>query len=165
MKGFSFFFKKLGLSNALAAVLTLLGLLQMAAISTGMEDLADFMDSLALSPKPDPMSAASGFENYAHEYLIELIGPDGQILKIPIDESFVEKMGGPHRYSVVYLIGISWAPRFESKLPKTLLENTFCKKSKLSERLGIFTNPREVRIRLDGKKGIDSHFEYRVKCS
>lgn len=134
----------------LLAVFLCLSFLQMGAHLLGFEGLALFADALHFSPKPDPLAGSQGFEHFEQSIEVKLEHPDG-VSTLKLDRKWVLALGGPHRYSVVYLIGLSYAPEHEYGVTNALVQTLFCGEVS-ARRFGVRSPVRRVTLRLVGIK-------------
>jgi hypothetical protein len=122
--------------------------LHIIAATIGHSELALFADSLGFSPRPDPLTGNDYFEHFEQKIKVELKFPTSTKL-IDIDRNFVNQLGGPHRYSVVYLIGLSYAPVHEHSINIAIVQSLFCRKETLN-RFNVSDLPMEITLKFEG---------------
>lgn len=157
-----------------AALLLILGLLQMAGDLAGVPALKSLGAVTMASPAPKVFSAVRGFETYSSNFEIAWMEADGKERRMQIDAERYASLAGPYRRRNVFGAALSYAPVLASD-PKTapmlqaVLQYALCDEALLLKELGvdrraIVGNPRVVLYPAPGTNSENLPTSFEAPC-
>jgi hypothetical protein len=108
--------------NAAAAMLVVVGFLQMAGYVTGSRALQGVGAASVIAPLPKVFSDVDGLETFASEFTLSYRRADGARDSVRITPGIYGRLGGPYNRRNVYGAALSYAPR----LPEPLWVAVYC---------------------------------------
>jgi hypothetical protein len=108
--------------NAAAALVLVVGFLQMVGYVTGSRTLRGVGAASVISPLPKVFGDVEGLETFASEFTLTYRRADGARDSVRITPEIYGRLGGPYNRRNVYGAALSYAPR----LPEPLWTAVYC---------------------------------------
>ncbi len=145
--------------RAAAALLLVVGLLQVAGEMSGIAPLVGLAAATGASPAPKVFSAVRGLETYSTRFSLEWTDPGGRVRSLALTPQVYARLRGPYNRRNVYGAVLAYgpvlstdprtAPMFESVARRAL-----CGEAPLLAELGLDPAAvRGVRLRLEPRPG------------
>jgi hypothetical protein len=130
--------------------LTILGTLRVSDFFLKFEWPSRIGEALMLSPRPDPLAAISGYEDFQQEIHMNLITSSHQVLSIAMDKKKMAELKGPHLHKIPYITAISFYPR-APELIEPVLTRMVCQGGTLAQLFHLPTDIRSFQMTYRGK--------------
>ena len=154
-------------SNLVAAVIVLIGLLQIFGYVSGNRRLSALGVLSGASPLPLVFNAVNGVEYWAAEYEIEAQTQSGRTFKRTMTPELFAKMPGPHVVHMAYGIPFAIAPISPDPFWKIPLRYSFCRGGYMARTFEIPTQEeiRNVTIQMRSKtEGDPRTWNLQIQC-
>jgi hypothetical protein len=142
---------------AAAAVLLIVGLLQMAGDLTGVQALNGIAAATAASPAPKVFSAVKGFETYSTRFFLDYRDRQGQAQSVEITGERYSHLRGPYNRRNIYGAALAYGPVMPAELRDPVMRFALCGKRPILKELGI--DPEDVvgavTVRFEPRPGRD----------
>jgi len=148
--------------NKAAALLLVVGLLQMAGDLCGLPALRGIGAATVASPAPKVFPAVRGFETYSTRFFLEWMDRSGATHSLALTPEVYARLAGPYNRRNVYGAALAYGPVLSTD-PRTrpmlqaVMSYAFCGAAPLLKELGLdparIAGP--VRVRFEPLPGTD----------
>ena len=145
--------------RATAALLLLLGLLQMAADAVGARALKGIAAATGASPAPKVFSAVRGLETYSTRFHLEWTSALGEPRSVRLTPEIYTRLRGPYNRRNVYGAVLAYGPLLSTDpvtrpMFESVARHALCGTAPLLRELGFDPGDmRDVRLRLEPRPG------------
>lgn len=140
-----------------AAVLLVLGLLQMTADAVSCVPLKGLAAATQLSPAPKVFSSVRGYETFSTRFVLEGTGVDGLPHREVISAERYAGVRGPYQRRNIYGAALSYGPVLPTTIVEPVIHFALCGDAPLLRELGL--SPAEFsgqrRVRFEPRNGVD----------
>jgi hypothetical protein len=123
--------------NKAAAVLLIVGLLQMTGDLLGLRLLRGFGAAMSASPAPKVFSAVRGLETYSTRFFIAWKDGEGRDHEIELTPELYARVPGPYNRRNVYGAALAYGPVLPPELRDPVMKYALCGEAPLLRALGI----------------------------
>lgn len=130
--------------------LTLIGTFRVFCFFFRLQWPLPVAEAFLFSPRPDPMAAFGGYEDFQYAFELDLISRDHRRYKLNFDKAQFQRLLGPHQYKITYTTAISFLPLSPARLSK-VLAYALCRGGPLAKIYLLPDNLKSFNLVLRGK--------------
>ena len=143
-----------------ALVLLVVGLFQMSGDLLAIPGLKALGAALQVSPAPKVFSAVQGLETYSTRFYLEWTDAGGTEHRALLTPELYARLRGPYHRRNVYGAALAYGPVLAVNpatrpMFEAVARFALCGEAPLLRELGLATDARAVRVRLEPKPGTD----------